>query len=91
MNSKSTTVDVLVKLPHGICLGTIMPSVNGMAFDSSVEGRVFLKHGYNPDVSRAAVERWIAGNKNLAAVKRGDVRILETDKLAVDSATTNRK
>lgn len=85
--SKSTTCDVYVKLPHGVIIGDIFPSVNGLAFDSI--DRQFLDCGYNENVPRERIEQWIAKNKNLAAVKRGDICILEHDRLAVDSS--NRK
>lgn len=90
MNSKSATVDVLVKLEHGIILGTIRPCVDGLAFDSG--DRLYLMHGLNENVSRTAVERWLKNNSQLACVRRGDIRILNSDKLAVDSGSlTNRK
>lgn len=81
-----TTCDVLVRLPHGIILNAIAGK-DGMAFDSAE--RLFLEHGFNENVPRGIVERWIARNKNLAAIRRGDIRILDHDVIAVDSS--NRK
>lgn len=82
-----TTCDVFVRLQHGIILGTVHPCVNGLAMDDST--RLFLEHGFNENVPRGIVERWMARNKNLAAVRRGDIRILDHDVIAVDSS--NRK
>jgi len=81
--SKSKTCDVLVRLPHGVILNAI-PGVKGMALDSA--DRLYLEHGFNESVDRGIVERWIARNQNLAAVKRGDIRILDHDVIAVDSS-----
>ncbi len=80
--SKSTTVDVYVKLPHGIIIGHEGVS---MAMDSADSERLLLEHGFNSDVPRRRIETWLAQNKNLAAVKRGDVRIISHDVLAYDS------
>ena len=82
----SKTCDVYVRLPHGIIIGHEGFSMDGMAMDSA---RTVLQHGINENVSRADVERWLKDNARLACVKRGDVRIIEGDRLAVDSS--NRK
>ena len=79
--SKSQTVDVYVGLPHGIILGAI-DFGNGMAYDSA---RTLLEHGIN-ECPRDKIERWLQQNKNLSCVKRGQVRILDGDRLAVDSS-----
>lgn len=86
--SKSTTVDVYVNLPHGIILGgTGCPTPQGdVGFACDSSDRVCLEHGVNENVSREAIERWLAKNKTLAAVKRGDIRIIEGDEIAVDSS-----
>jgi len=83
--SKSKTCDVLVRLQHGIIIDAIA-TANGLAMDSN---RLFLEHGFNENVDRDRMERWLAQNKNLAAIKRGDVRIVDRDVMAVDSS--NRK
>jgi len=88
--SKSNTVDVYVALPHGIILNAIelppppgLPPGVGFAYDSN---RIALDQGVNQDVPREDIERWLAKNKTLAAVKHGDVRIIENDRMAVDSS-----
>jgi len=83
--SKSAKCDVFVRLPHGVIIGAIESS-DGLAMDSA---RMLLEHGFNEDVPRERIEQWLAQNKNLAAVKRGDIRILDHDVIAVDSS--NRK
>lgn len=84
--SKSTTCDVFVRLDHGIIIGEEAYGIGTMAMDSA---RVVLEHGFNEDVPRARIEKWLKANRNLAAVKRGDIRILDHDVIAVDSS--NRK
>lgn len=84
--SKATTCDVYVKLPHGIIIDAI-PTVNGLAMDSD---RLFLDQGVNENVPRERIEEWLAKNKALACVRRGEVRILDHDVMAVDSSS-NRK
>jgi hypothetical protein len=84
--SKSTTCDVFVKLPHGI----VMEEGFGMAMDgkpATDSPRVILQHGLNEDMDRACIERWLKHNRQLAAVKRGDIRILEDDVIAYDSGS----
>lgn len=71
----SKTVDVYVKLPHGLVIG----------YDGADSTRLLLEHGFNSDVPRSRIETWMQQNKNLAAVKRGDVRIISDDVLAYDS------
>lgn len=84
----SKVCDVYVKLPHGVVIGDIIPAKDGVAFDCAAH-RIILEHGFNEDVPRDRIERWLAQNKNLAAVKRGDIRIVDRDVIAVDSS--NRK
>lgn len=85
--SKSNTCTVLCKLPSGVILGDVFPAKDGLAFDSA--SRVFLDHGVTEDVPRAAVEKFLKINSQLACVRNGSVRILDdADVLAVDS---NRK
>lgn len=78
----SKTCDVYVKLPYGVIIGEDTCGIGKMAMDSQ---RLLLEHGFNEGVDRARVERWLTQNKNLAAVKRGDVRIVDQDRHAVDS------
>jgi hypothetical protein len=78
----SKTCDVYVRLQHGIIIGAI-ESVNGLAMDSA---RIALEHGLNENVPRAQIEAWLAQNKQLAAVRRGDVQILDNDRRARDSS-----
>ena len=79
MNTKRT-VDVYCGLQHG-CILNAIPSVKGMAFDSA---RLSLENGLNEGVDREVIEDWLSRNKNLSIVKRGDVRIINGDKLAID-------
>jgi hypothetical protein len=84
--NKSNTVDVYVKLPHGLIIGAVDSGIPGFAMDSA---RLFLQHGFNDNVDRECIEAWMAKNKTLACVKRGDVRIIDGDRIARDSS--NRK
>lgn len=91
--SKSNTVDVLVKLPYGILIGEESYGIGtgpaAMAMDSA---RIHLPHGLTENVPRARIERWLKINAQLTCVRNGSVRILDTDRLAVDSgSSTNRK
>ena len=87
MNGK--TCDVYVKLPHGIIIGQEAFAIAGAAGIAMDSARTVLEHGFNENVPRAEVEAWLTTNKHLAAVRRGDVRIIDGDRLAVDSS--NRK
>jgi hypothetical protein len=80
----SKTCDVYVKLPHGIIIGHEAVS---SAMDGADSTRLLLEHGFNENVPRRRIEQWLAQNSNLAAVKRGDVRIIPDDVIAVDSST----
>lgn len=73
--SKSNTVDVYVKLPYGLAIG----------YDGADSTRLLLEHGLNENVPRSRIETWMQQNKNLAAVKNGNVRIISDDVLAYDS------
>jgi hypothetical protein len=84
--SKSTTVDVLVKLPRGIIIDAI-PTVNGLAMDSA---RWFLEHGVNENVPRERIEAFMARNKNLACVRNGQITILDNDVMATDSSSKRK-
>jgi hypothetical protein len=83
--SKTTTVDVYCRLEHGVIIGEEAFGIggdSGMAMDSA---RVVLEHGFNENIPREQIEAWLARNKNLACVKRGDIRIVDGDRLARDS------
>jgi hypothetical protein len=82
----NTVVDVFVGpgLPYGILAGyaTVDMAGTGMALDAP---RVHLKPGITENVPKRYIDSWLRHNKNLACVKRGDVRIIPSgDKFAVD-------
>jgi hypothetical protein len=84
--SKSTLCDVYVRLQHGIIIDAI-PTANGLAMDSN---RMFLDHGVNENVPRERIQAFLERSKNLACVRRGDIRILDHDVLAVDSSKSRK-
>lgn len=86
--SKSTTCDVYVRLEHGIIIGHEALS---MAMDGADSERLLLEHGFNENVSRRRIEAFLAHSKNLACVRRGDIRILDGDVIAVDSSSKRKK
>ncbi|MGH8238251.1 MAG: hypothetical protein ACREXP_14700 [Steroidobacteraceae bacterium] len=85
---KSTTCDVFCRLPHGLIIIGQETVIIGM--DGAHSERLLLEHGFNANVPRGRIERWLTQNKNLACVRRGDIRILDGDRLAVDSSTTRK-
>lgn len=84
---KSSTVDVFVKLTHGILIGRETFAIPKNGASLAMDGyspRRHLKQGLNENVPRHEIESWLKQNSNLSCVRRGEVQIIDSDKLAKD-------